>query len=144
MHNHLKKARLVTGFAALILAAVACQAPNGGTGFSPVSSSAISSLPSGIASDNHKKKHRVKITSTCGDRVHIALLGFVDCKFDEKGYGDGTFTLTSKVSGLVSVDPTTGTRATTFTITGLLVGKGTVVVKDSKGHHLTLRIKVTL
>jgi hypothetical protein len=84
----------------------------------------------------------VKIDSSCGDRVHIVLLGIVDCKFDEKNY-DGNFKVTVQTKGLISISPSHGTKDTKFTVTALLVGRGYFLVKGSKGVSLKVRVHVT-
>jgi hypothetical protein len=86
------------------------------------------------------KSHKIK--STCGERIHIVLLGVVDCKFNEKGFG-GTFKVYDHTKGLIAISPSSGTKATTFTVTGLLVGKGSFLIKDQRGNHLKVRVHVT-
>ena len=87
---------------------------------------------------------RAKIISSCGKHVHIVIAGIVDCKFREPGYGGGTFTLTNDTKGIVVISPSSGTKSTTFTILGALLGSGHFVVKDAKGRELRVTVKVTL
>ena len=138
-HRHL--IRLAAAAAILGLGA-ACHGASPGTGYVPASASAVS-LPqasdSGPVAD-HKKGD---IDSTCGTKLHIVLLGFVDCKFKEKGYG-GLFRIFNRTKGIVTITPSSGTKATTFTVIGAVLGHGEFLVKDGKGNHLALRVKVTL
>jgi hypothetical protein len=131
--------RLVAAVSVLVLGAVACHgAPTGGTGYVPVSSSAVAQqaiLPDG--------KKGGDIRSTCGKRLHIVLLAIVDCRFKENGY-NGQFNIINKTNGIVTISPMSGDSSTVFTILGALVGSGSFVVKDQKGHHLKLKVRVTL
>jgi hypothetical protein len=121
---------------------VAChgQTP-GSSSYIPTNSTALSESQSGqgLASPDVRK-----IISSCGQHVHIVLAGIVDCKFREPGYGGGTFTLTNDTKGIVVISPSSGTKSTTFTILGALLGSGHFVVKDAKGRELRVRVKVTL
>lgn len=131
--------RLMAGVLALILGAVACHgAPTGGTGYVPVSNSAAAPqaiLPDGKASGD--------IRSTCGKRLHIVLLAIVDCRFKENGY-NGQFNIVNKTNGIVTISPMSGDSSTVFTILGAVIGSGSFVIKDQKGHHLKLKVRVTL
>jgi hypothetical protein len=136
--------RLVAGAATLVLGAVACHgASPSGTGYVPVGASSIvapqangagAALPDRVSGD---------IDSTCGNRLHIVLLGIVDCKFKEKGY-DGNFNIFNKTKGIVTISPSSGNSDTTFTILGAVIGRGAFFVRDKDRHHLILRVKVTL
>jgi hypothetical protein len=114
-------------------------APSGSTGYLPAN---VSSTTGSIV--NPDKKKPIAIESSCGKHVRIVLLGFVDCKFKERGYGNGVFKLYNHEKGLISVSPDKGTRSTTFTVSGLLVGKGSFLVRDTRGHHLVVHTRVSL
>jgi hypothetical protein len=113
-------------------------------------SGSTSYLPAGVSSAansivNPDRKRPVKIDSSCGKHVHIVLLGFVTCKFKERGYGSkGIFRLYNHEKGLIGISPEKGDQTTAFTITGILVGKGSFLVRDTHGHHLAVRTRVTL
>ena len=132
----------VAVIAAISFAVAGChgQAP-GGTGYMPAGTAALPAA-SGEGAATIEFDAKQKIKSTCGNRVRIVLLGFVDCKFHEKGFG-GTFKVYNHTKGLIGITPSSGTKATTFTITGLLVGKGSFLIKDQHGHHLRVRVHVT-
>ncbi len=146
MTFNLKRISITAGAAALSLSVVAChgQSP-GGSGYVPPASTSFSAAQqsTGFATPD-KKKEKIEIVSSCGKHVRIVLLGIIDCKFREENYGDGTFTLTNNTNGIVVISPSSGTRATTFTILGAVLGGGNFVVKDKKGHHLKVRVRVTL
>lgn len=132
--------RLMAGVLTLVLGVAACHgAPTGGTGYVPVSSSAVA--PQAILPDG--KKSDGDIHSTCGKRLHIVLLAIVDCRFKENGY-NGQFNIINKTNGIVTISPMSGDSSTVFTILGALVGSGKFVVKDQKGHNLKLKVRVTL
>ena len=108
----------------------------------PAASTAVSApQPAGFAAPDKKK---VKIVSSCGDRVRIVVLGILDCKFKEAGYGDGVFTLKNNTKGIIVITPMSGTKATTFTILGAVIGSGSFTVTDTKNHSLRVRVKVVL
>jgi hypothetical protein len=109
-------------------------APSGNQGYVPPSSA-------GAAFVLPDKKE--SITSTCGKRIHILVAGFVDCKFKEKGYG-GNFKVTNAFKGLISISPDKGNKDTAFTVTGLVVGKGYFLVRDTHKNSLKVRVRVTL
>jgi hypothetical protein len=133
------------GATALSLAMVAChgQSP-GNASYIPSNSTTLSVPQAGAGLAAPDAKHKVQIVSSCGKLVHIVLLGIVNCRFREKGYGDGTLTITNDTNGIVVISPMSGTQATKFTILGALVGSGHFTVKDSKGRQLKVRVKVTL
>jgi hypothetical protein len=131
MRLHSQLLRMMIGPAMLTMGLAACG------GSSPTSPAFVPVNSSLLAPDAKKV-----ITSTCGDRIHIVLLGIVDCKFKEKNYG-GNFKITIASKGLVSIDPMEGTKDTKFTVTGLLVGKGYFLVKDHQKNTLKVRVKVT-
>jgi hypothetical protein len=134
------------GFAAAAVAfsltMTACHGQTPGSGsYIPSNSTALSASHS--ASDSASPDVR-KILSSCGKHVHIVLAGIVDCKFREPGYGGGTFTLTNDTQGIIVISPMSGTRETTFTILGAVLGSGHFTVKDAKGRQLRVTVKVTL
>lgn len=137
------------GFAAgaigLSLTMVAChgQSP-GSSGYIPSNSTTLSVPQAGAGLAAPDAKRKVEIVSSCGKHVHIVLLGIVDCRFREKGYGNGTLTITNDTQGIVVISPMSGTQSTKFTILGALVGSGHFTVKDSKGRQLKVKVKVTL
>jgi hypothetical protein len=124
---------MMIGPAVLSLGLAAC------AGSSPTSSAYVPANISRILAPDAKEV----IHSSCGDRVHIVLLGFVDCRFNEKNYG-GNFKITIATKGLVSIDPKKGTKDTKFTVTGLLVGKGYFLIRDDRKNTLKVRVRVTL
>jgi hypothetical protein len=145
MRFNLKRSGLTAAAAALSASMVACHGQSPGSTYVPSGSTALSIPQTGaglLAPD--KKKKKVEIVSSCGQHVHIVIAGIVDCKFREQGYGDGTFTLTNDTKGIVIITPMSGTRATTFTILGALIGSGYFEVKDTRGHVLKVTVKVTL
>ena len=145
MRFNLKRIGFAAGAMALSLTMVAChgQSP-GSSGYIPTNSTALSVPQGGAGLVTPDAKHKVQIVSTCGKHVHIVLLGILDCRFREQGYGDGTFTLTNDTKGIVVITPMSGTRSTKFTILGALLGSGHFVVKDTKGRQLKVTVKVTL
>jgi hypothetical protein len=124
--------RIIIGPAMLSLGLAACG------GGSPTSPAYVPANDSSILAPNAK----VAISSTCGDRVHIVLLGVVNCKFKEKNYG-GNFKITVATKGLVSIDPLKGTKDTKFTVTGLILGKGYFLIRDDRKNTLKVRVRVT-
>lgn len=129
---------VAAGIVALSLSAVGCngQVP-GTTGYVP------SSVASAVSADGFQKKD-IDIKSNCGHTLHLVIAGLVDCKFREKGYGSGTFTVANDTNGIVLVTPSSGTEATTFTIVGLVLGGGKLVWSDSHSRKFTVKVKVTL
>jgi hypothetical protein len=123
---------IIIGPAILSLGLAACG------GGSPTSPAYVPVNNSSILAPNAK----VVIGSTCGDRVHIILLGVVTCKFNEKHYG-GNFKITVATKGLVSIDPMKGTKDTKFTVTGLILGKGYFLIRDDQKNTLKVRVRVT-
>ncbi|HEY6486801.1 MAG TPA: hypothetical protein VIX83_10495 [Candidatus Cybelea sp.] len=114
-------------------------APAGSTGYLPAN---VSSTAGSIV--NPDKNRPIQIESSCGKRVRIVLLGSVSCEFKERGYANGVFKLYNHEKGLVSVSPAKGTESTTFTVSGLLVGRGSFLVRDTRGHHLAVHTRVSL
>jgi hypothetical protein len=143
MRFNLQRFGLAAGAAAFSLTMAAChgQSP-GSAGYIPTGSSALSAPQAGLGSDSPDAKR--KIVSSCGDHIHIVLAAIVDCKFRERGYGGGTFTLENHTKGIVVISPSSGTKATTFTILGAVLGSGNFVVKDTKGRDLKVTVRVTL
>lgn len=147
MTSNFKRIAVAAGAAAFSLSMVAChgQSP-GGSSYVPTASTSLSApqLGTGLAAPD-KKHEKVEIVSSCGKHVRIVLLGILDCKFREEGYGDGTFTLKNDTKGIIVITPSSGTRATTFTILGAVIGSGSFVVTDAKKKHsLRVRVKVIL
>jgi hypothetical protein len=141
MEHNRKPLIFLVAAAALLLSAAACHSQSpGSSGYVPTSTSSLPGARNGDTSDMGAKDNDIK--STCGDRVHIVLLGFVDCKFKETGY-DGRFRVFNHTKGLVGISPSSGTSATTFTITGLILGRGAFLIKDHRGNHLLIRVHVT-
>jgi hypothetical protein len=129
MGSNLQVTRWALAFATLSMSVVGCQgAPSGSSTFVP------SVNPAGAP---------IKIKSTCGDRIHIVVAGIVDCKFKEQNKG-GDFKVTVATKGLVSISPSKGDRDTTFTVTGLVLGRGYFLVRDDKGNTLKIRVRVTV
>lgn len=144
MRFSLKHFGFAAGTVALAAGMAAChgQSP-GSAGYIPANSTVLSPQGgTGLAAPDAKKK--VQIVSSCGKHVHIVLLGIIDCRFSEKGYGNGTFTLTNDTKGVVVISPMSGDQSTKFTILGALIGSGHFVVKDTNGRHLKVTVKVTL
>jgi len=141
MRFNLKRIGLAAGAIAFSLTMVAChgQSP-GSSGYIPTNSSAFSAPQARLAALDEERE----IISSCGKHVHIVLAGIVDCKFREPDYGDGTFTLTNDTKGIVVISPMSGTKSTTFTILGAVLGSGHFVVKDAKDRELRVTVKVTL
>ena len=130
--------RIATGFVAGVLCAVGLAACGGGrTGYESYTPSGVAPLAQ-LAPDK-----KASIASTCGTKIHMVIGVFVDCKFKEKGYG-GNFTILNHTKGLVGITPSKGTKDTTFTVTGLLVGKGYFLVRDSHKNTLKVKVRVTL
>jgi hypothetical protein len=132
---------LIAACAAVTFSVVGCQggSPGGAAGYTPASSASLPA-PAGILPD---KKHKGDIDSSCGKRIKIVLLGFVDCKFNAPDYG-GNFKVYNHTQGLIGITPETGTKDTTFTVTGLLIGKGSFMVRDHRGQMLKIKVSVSL
>jgi hypothetical protein len=145
MRFNLKRTGFAAGAVALSLAMVAChgQSP-GSSGYIPSNSTALSVPQAGAGLTAPDAKRKIQIVSSCGKHVHIVLLGILDCRFRERGYGDGTFTLANDTKGVVVITPMSGSQSTKFTILGALLGSGHFVVKDAKGRQLKVTVKVTL
>jgi|SRR5579863_3395573 len=133
--------------AALTLSMIGChgQYP-GGTGYVPASTTALPASQAGGAMQPAKDKDKrdIDIKSNCGHALHIVIAGIVNCRFRERGYGDGTFAVTDKEQGIITVSPQSGDRTTVFTILGLVAGSGHLVWKDSKGRQFKMAVRVTL
>jgi hypothetical protein len=145
MTFNLKRIGVAAGAAALSLSTVAChgQSP-GSSGYVPTASTSLSAPQPGTGLGAPDAKRKIRIISSCGKHVRIVLLGILDCKFKEEGYGDGTFTLTNDTKGIVVITPSSGTRKTPFTILGAVLGSGYFVVRDTQKHHLKVRVRVVL
>lgn len=130
---------IITATATLSLALAACQSQSPPSAYVPTRGA---NVPAGRALSPGVPDGSGAIKSTCGDRIHIVLAGFVDCKFKEQHYG-GTFRVYNRTRGLVSVTPSEGTKTTTFTVTGLLLGRGAFLIKDQHGHHFIMHVRVT-
>jgi hypothetical protein len=83
------------------------------------------------------------IRSSCGRHINIVVAGILDCRFHELGYGNGVFTISNHYSGIFTITPSSGTRATTFTALGVLVGSGYFTVTDTRGHRAKITVSVT-
>lgn len=140
MRFDLKRIGFASAAVAFSLGMAACHGGSpGSSAYIPAGASAPQSQ--GFEMPDHTKR---QIISSCGKHVHIVLLGVVDCKFREPGYGNGTFALTNDTKGIVLISPSSGTRSTTFTILGAVLGSGHFTVKDDKGRSITVTVKVTL
>jgi hypothetical protein len=140
------KSIIIAGsIAALSLGMVAChgQSP-GDSAYVPTSTAALPASGLGSAIQPAGKKRDIDIHSSCSHRLHIVLLGIVDCRFLERKYQNGIFSVTDEEKGIVSVYPSQGTHSTVFTITGLVLGSGHLVWKDTKGNQYKIGVKVTL
>jgi hypothetical protein len=133
---------LAAAIAILSLSMVAChgQSPSS-AGYVPMTP-ALSAQQGGGIVDPFGKKARIE--SACGHRLRIVIAGILSCRFREKGYGNGTFTIVNHESGIIGVTPSSGTRATKFTILGLVAGSGYFLVKNTKGDRYKVRVSVTL
>jgi hypothetical protein len=143
MKFSLKGLSYAAALASLTLSVAACSggaSPNG-TAYVPSGAANVSQPASGGAAspDRH-----MRIDSTCGRRIHIVVAGLVDCRFHERGYGDGKFTIHDHTKGIVLISALEGTRKTRFTITGAVVGRGFFLVRDTRGNYLVVRVRVTL
>lgn len=130
--------------AILALSTIGChgQYP-GNTGYMPSTTAASAGQGAGGIEPSGKGT-KGDIDTPCGTRIHIVIAGILNCRFREKHYKSGTFTIVNDEQGIVEITPTSGTQATKFTIVGLLVGSGHILVKDSKGNQDTLRVTVGL
>jgi hypothetical protein len=141
MGSNLQVTRWALAFATLSMSVVGCHgAPSGSSTFVPSDASRALVNP---GSSVNPAKVPIEIKSTCGDRIHIVVAGIIDCKFKERDYG-GNFKVTVATKGLVSISPTKGTEDTTFTVTGLVLGKGYFLVRDDKANVLKVRVHVTV
>jgi len=86
---------------------------------------------------------RSPIISLCGDVIKIKLLGYVHCKFREKGY-NGVFKLVNHALGLLDLKPLLGNEKTNFLLGGLALGDGFFLVKDLRHHVLKIRVRIVL
>ena len=133
----------ITAAAILSLGTVACHGQSPATsGYMPATTVALPGSQADRPIEPFSKKGQ--IDSGCGHRLHIVIAGILNCRFREPGRKDGTFTVYNHESGIVEVTPTSGTRATTFTIVGLVAGSGYILVKDAKGGRYKMRVTVTL
>jgi hypothetical protein len=144
MEVHWQPLRLVSGSVAFALGLAACHgSPGGSAPYLPGGSSGISSQSHPGAAPNTEE--RGEIISSCGRHIRIMVAGIVNCRFREPGYGDNSpFTLHNHTQGLILISPSSGSSDTKFTITGVLVGSGFFIVKDNRGHHLTVFVRVRL
>jgi hypothetical protein len=137
--------RAFIGAAAFSLGLVACHgASSGQSSYVPTSSDVVTPQSgSGNALDNiapDKRKHAPAIVSTCGDRVHIVVLGIVGCKFREAGYA-GWFKIHNDTKGIIMITPKSGNSGTTFDIVGVAKGSGDFIVY-SKNQSLVVHVRV--
>lgn len=136
MHSINHASRIVVGLALFSLSTIGC----GGSSAPAVTPAYVPQNSATTFAPEGKKQEAIH--STCGDKIHIVLLGFVGCKFAEHDYG-GNFKVTVATKGLVGIDPKKGTKDTTFTVTGLIAGKGYFLVRDSQKNILKIRVRVT-
>lgn len=135
---HPARTRIYAGFMAAGLCVVGLSACGGAnSGYESYTPSAQ------VVSEQPARDAKSPIHSTCGTHIHIVVAGFVDCKFREKGYG-GNFSVLNHTKGLVSISPNKGTKDTTFTVTGVLAGRGYFLVRDRHKNELTVKVRVTL
>ncbi len=138
--------RLVVGPAALLIAVVACHGSSAGnSAYVPTGTSlGAPQVTGGSNAAAIADAKRDRIVSSCGRRIHIVVAGILDCRFHEKGYRDGKFRLDNRTAGIILISPSKGTRATKFTITGLVAGNGYFIVKDRRHHRIKVVVRVTL
>ncbi len=143
MRFNSKNFGIAAAIAIMSLSMIAChgQYP-ANAGYVPTTTTALPAQQGGGGVDPLGKKGQIE--SACGHRLRIVIAGILNCRFHEKGYRNGTFTIVSHESGIVEVTPTSGTRATKFTIVGLVAGSGYFLVKDTKGDRYKVRVSVTL
>lgn len=127
---------------ALSLSMAAChgQSPSS-PNYIPVGSTAVSAPQFGGA--DTFARNRSPIISLCGNVIKIKLLGFVHCKFREKGY-NGVFKLFNHVPGLLDLKPLLGNEKTNFLLGGLALGNGFFLVKDLRHNFLKIRVQIVL
>ncbi|HET6277036.1 MAG TPA: hypothetical protein VFE16_13995 [Candidatus Cybelea sp.] len=129
--------------ASLSLSVVACRG-----GGAPGSSSYVPAGSTSVSQDGDTggatPDREGRISSTCGRHIHVVIAGIVDCRFHERGYGDGKFTLHDHTKGIILIGPLEGSRKTKFTITGAVAGRGFFVVRDTHGNYLVVRVRVTV
>lgn len=143
-HPKTQRLRLVTGLAVLSLILAACHGGSSGTApYLPSSGiSSQQSLDRGIVPNGEE---RGELFSSCGHHIRIVLAGIVNCRFHEVGGSlKDVFTLKNYTQGLILISPSSGTRYTTFTITGLVIGSGHFTVHDGRGDRLAVTVRVTL
>jgi hypothetical protein len=131
---------VLAAFISLSVTACSRSSPSSSAYVPPGASNVSQGVGAGAASPNRVGR----ISSTCGRHIHILVAGLVDCRFHERGYGDGKFTIHDHTKGLIVITPLEGTRNTKFTITGVLVGRGFFVVRDTRGNYLVVRVRVTV
>jgi hypothetical protein len=142
-HHHRQCLRLAAGMATFLLLLAACRGGSSGTAPSiPASSAASRPLVDRGTAPNGEV--RGELFSSCGHHVHIVLAGIVNCRFHEVGDRGDVFTLKNHTRGLILISPMTGTRRTTFTITGLVVGSGHFTVRDGRKNRLIVTVRITL
>ncbi|MBV8198017.1 MAG: hypothetical protein JO263_07775 [Candidatus Eremiobacteraeota bacterium] len=135
--------RLIAGSAAFVLLLTACHGSTPGTGQYLPSGTAGTSADNGpVITPAHEE--RGEIVSTCGNRIKIKVAGILKCRFHERGYPDKPFTITNHTNGLILISRKKVTDDRKVTITGLVVGSGYFTVADTKGHTLTVYVKVSL
>ena len=138
-----KSFAITAGAAILSLGMIACHSQYpGNAGYMPTTPTALSAQQVGGGIEPLGKKGQIE--SACGHRLRIVIAGILNCRFHEKGYGDGTFTIVNHETGIVGVTPSSGTKATKFTVLGLVAGRGFFLVKDTKGNKYKVRVSVTL
>ncbi|MBV9233276.1 MAG: hypothetical protein JO030_04480 [Candidatus Eremiobacteraeota bacterium] len=134
--------RLIAGPVAFALVLTACHGSSPGTGqYIPSGAAGMTAQGGGITPAHAQ---RGEIISTCGKHVNIKVAGILKCRFHERGFDDKDFTLKDHTNGLIIISPTHVTDDQKTTITGVAVGSGHFTVKDTKGHHLKVTVKVSL
>lgn len=142
MKSTRSRALLMAFAASLALSIVACHGGTpGSSAYVPAGDASVSQPEDGGAASSDRAG---RIASTCGRHIHIVVAGLVDCRFHERGYGDGKFTIRDHTKGIVLIGPLDGTRKTRFTITGAVVGRGFFVVRDTHGNYMVVRVRVTV
>lgn len=140
--------RLVSVPAALLTAVVACHGSSAdNSAYVPQSSTGLAAIQAAAddrtdAALPEAKKDR--IVSSCGRHVHIVVAGILDCRFHEKGDRDAKFRVENHTVGIILISPSEGTRATTFTITGLVAGNGYFSVKGKRHDRIKVEVRVAL
>ena len=133
MKESMRSGGFAIALGVVLLTAVACQGRTASTpGYVPVAT----------GNEETPQMMRAKIISSCGTKIRIVLLGSVECRFHEDNHPQRVFTLVNHTNGLVSISPSSGTKATTFTVTAILLGSGYFTVKDADGNQLNIQLQI--